>query len=127
MKLRNIIILTVIIIWSGCGIFKNTNKDNPPQGNVTFKRYMDSLMVADSVKAAMNAAAENSTPKEEKIYRGSRTKFVHIIDTKLDVKPDWTKEYLYGKAIITFKPYFYNTDSLTLDAKYFRSEERRVG
>jgi aminopeptidase N len=119
MKLRNIIILSIAIILSGCFIFKKTNKDDVAHSDKQFKRYMDSLMAADSVKAAMNAAKEASTQKEAKIYRGSRTKIVHIIDTKLDLKPDWTKEQLYGKATITFKPYFYNTDSLVLDAKYF--------
>ena len=46
--------------------------------------------------------------------------FPHINDlvhTKLDVRFDYSKSYLYGKAWITLKPHFYPTDSLTLDAK----------
>lgn len=119
MKLRNLIILSIAIIWSGCFIFKKSNKDDVSYSDKQFKRYLDSLMAADSIKNAMNASMEKSNQKEAKVYRGSRTKVVHIIDTKLDVTPDWKKEYLYGKATITFKPYFYNTDSLVLDAKYF--------
>src|SRR5690606_18717132 len=37
--------------------------------------------------------------------------------TKLDVRFDYAKCYLYGKAWLTLKPHFYPTDSLQLDAK----------
>ena len=46
--------------------------------------------------------------------------FPHIndlVNTKLDVRFDYSKSYLYGKAWITLKPHFYPTDSLSLDAK----------
>ena len=39
------------------------------------------------------------------------------VHTKLEVKFDYDKSYLYGKAWITLKPHFYATDSLYLDAK----------
>ncbi|HWY98747.1 MAG TPA: M1 family metallopeptidase, partial [Bacteroidia bacterium] len=40
-----------------------------------------------------------------------------LIHTKLEVSFDWKKKYLYGKATITLKPYYYSTDTLVLDAK----------
>ncbi|MBS0032296.1 M1 family aminopeptidase [Chitinophaga sp. 22321] len=52
-----------------------------------------------------------------KIYRASATKVNDLVHTKLDVRFDYAKRYLYGKAWITLKPHFYATDSLTLDAK----------
>ncbi|HVI46280.1 MAG TPA: M1 family metallopeptidase [Chitinophaga sp.] len=52
-----------------------------------------------------------------KIYRASATKVNDLVHTKLDVRFDYAKRYLYGKAWITLKPHFYSTDSLTLDAK----------
>ncbi|WP_160713828.1 M1 family metallopeptidase [Chitinophaga solisilvae] len=52
-----------------------------------------------------------------KIYRASATKVNDLVHTKLDVRFDYAKRYLYGKAWITLKPHFYNTDSLVLDAK----------
>jgi aminopeptidase N len=55
----------------------------------------------------------------KKMYRASGTRINNLIHTKLDVKPDFSKSYLYGKAWITATPHFYPTDSLTLDAKYF--------
>ncbi|MFY0253574.1 M1 family aminopeptidase [Chitinophaga sp. 30R24] len=52
-----------------------------------------------------------------KIYRASATKVNDLVHTKLDVRFDYAKKYLYGKAWITLKPHFYPADSLTLDAK----------
>lgn len=51
------------------------------------------------------------------IYRETATRINKLVHTKLDVRPDYSKSYLYGKAWLTLQPYFYPTDSLTLDAK----------
>src|ERR1051325_11753509 len=53
----------------------------------------------------------------KKEYRATATKINDLVHTKLEVKPDFSKSYLYGKAWITLHPHFYPTDSLTLDAK----------
>src|SRR5688500_18948383 len=50
-------------------------------------------------------------------YRETPAKINNLVHTKLEVKPDFSKSYLYGKAWLTLKPHFYPTDSLTLDAK----------
>nr|MBC7614305.1 M1 family metallopeptidase [Pseudopedobacter sp.] len=52
-----------------------------------------------------------------KIYRATPAKINSLIHTKLDVKFDYKKAYLYGKEWVTLKPFAYPTDSLTLDAK----------
>jgi aminopeptidase N len=51
------------------------------------------------------------------IYRGSAPKINDLVHTKLDVRFDYAKCYMYGKAWVTLKPHFYPTDSLSLDAK----------
>jgi aminopeptidase N len=53
----------------------------------------------------------------KKIYRETAEKINNLVHTKLEVKPDFSKSYLYGKAWLTLKPHFYPTDSLRLDAK----------
>lgn len=53
----------------------------------------------------------------KKSYRATATKLHDLIDTRLDVKFDYDKSYMYGKAWVTLKPHFYPTDSLSLDAK----------
>lgn len=50
-------------------------------------------------------------------YRESPEKINALLHTKLDLKFDYSKSYVIGKAWLTLKPYFYPTDSLTLDAK----------
>ena len=50
-------------------------------------------------------------------YRASATKVNDLVNTRLEVKFDYTKSWMYGKAWITLTPHFYATDSLSLDAK----------
>jgi aminopeptidase N len=51
------------------------------------------------------------------IYRASFPHINDLVHTKLAVRFDYAKSYMYGKAWITLKPHFYPTDSLSLDAK----------
>jgi aminopeptidase N len=62
-------------------------------------------------------AQEKTQDSTQQIYRATPDKINDLVHTKLDVKFDYKKCYLYGKAWITLKPHFYPTNSLTLDAK----------
>ncbi|GAA4377305.1 M1 family metallopeptidase [Hymenobacter koreensis] len=42
-----------------------------------------------------------------------------LVDTKLDVKFDWAKQWLLGTATLTVRPHFYPQTQLVLDAKGF--------
>src|SRR5688500_7281213 len=53
----------------------------------------------------------------KKVYRESAPRINDLVHTKLDVKFDYSKSQMNGKAWITLAPHFYPTDSLTLDAK----------
>ncbi len=66
------------------------------------------------VSAQQNSLADTSW---KKVYRKTAEKLNDVVHTKLDVKFDYQKSYLYGKAWITLQPHFYATGSLTLDAK----------
>lgn len=57
------------------------------------------------------------TRNERPIYNESNTKKFDLIHTKLDVKFNWEKAHLYGKAELTIKPYFYPQKKLVLDAR----------
>ncbi len=52
-------------------------------------------------------------------YNESFTRTNDLIHTKLDVRFDFEKQHLLGKATLDFKPYFYPTNVLVLDAKGF--------
>jgi aminopeptidase N len=49
----------------------------------------------------------------------SATMLHDVQDTKLDVRFDWTKQWLLGTATITVRPHFYPQAQLVLDAKGF--------
>src|SRR3974377_581263 len=67
------------------------------------------ILAQDSLKPADEAW------KQE--YRSFATKINDLVHTRLDVRFDYDKSYLYGKAWITLKPHYYPTDTPTLDAK----------
>src|SRR5687768_8508673 len=62
-------------------------------------------------------AQERPDTSWKKIYRETPARINNLVHTKLDIKPDFSKSWLYGQAWITLKPHFYPTDSLKLDAK----------
>jgi aminopeptidase N len=62
----------------------------------------------------------NVTPQEKpktKNYRASNTRSSDILHTKLEVRFDWQNAWLFGKATIDIKPYFYPTKTLYLNAR----------
>ncbi len=109
MKIRSFALLSAIILCHGCGIFTKS-KQQPEETAVSKKPTAKEFTITED-------------EGDKNTYRGSRTRQVDILHTKLDVRPDWNKEVLYGKAWITFRPYWYSTDSLTLDAKGFDIKE----
>jgi aminopeptidase N len=56
-------------------------------------------------------------PANNPSYRAAAKKIKDLIHTKLAVRFDYNKRYLYGKAEITLQPHFYPVDTLQLDAK----------
>ena len=75
------------------------------------------LLSLAATAPAMAQAPTPPAPKAESPYRASVTKVNDLVHTKLDVRFDYAKRYLYGKTWITLKPHGYPTDSLRLDAK----------
>ena len=81
--------------------------------------YAAILIGSISAVAASNAKAQTAPAEDPalKIYRETTPKYNDLVHTKLDVRFDYKKRYMYGKEWITLKPHFYPTDSLSLDAK----------
>ncbi len=68
----------------------------------------------DPVEVVANRADFERSP-----YNPSYTRRNDLLHTALDVRFDWEKQHLLGKATLTLQPLFYPTDSLRLDAKGF--------
>jgi aminopeptidase N len=85
------------------------------------KTTLPGLVAGMVIAAASLSTAMAQAPKAEsaafKIYRATTPRINDLIHTKLDVRFDYKKRYLYGKEWVTLKPHFYPTDTLRLDAK----------
>ncbi|PIF33622.1 aminopeptidase N [Flavobacterium sp. 9] len=75
--------------------------------------------------ACQNIEAQNADQNKDEAstYRVTALKVHDLMHTKLDVSFDYGKRYLNGKAWLTLKPHFYETDALTLDAKGMEFKE----
>ncbi len=101
-----IVVLIAIGIFSSCNLFKKSTQTD------------DDLVVMNL--DTIQAFSSNIEPAQ---YHASETRINDILHTKLDVSFDWTKQYLFGKATITAKPYFYPTSTLALDARGMEIKE----
>src|SRR5438034_684981 len=77
------------------------------------KRFLICSLLVLTIAASAQLPEENPAAQ----YRATSPRINDLVHTKLDVKFDYDKSYLYGKAWVTLKPHFYATDSLSLDAK----------
>ncbi len=68
---------------------------------------------------SVDSTGQYDSDLSEKVYRPERTKVFQLVHTRLEVKFNWEKRRLMGKATIDLKPYFYPQDKLKLDAKNF--------
>lgn len=80
-----------------------------------FKYTFLSFIVLVSIQTVAQNAGQNKG--ELTAYRVTALKVNDLVNTKLEVSFDYGKRYLYGKEWLTLKPHFYETDTLTLDAK----------
>lgn len=90
------------------------------------------VVKADDIKVEVDSTEEEMANNGEKmetmpdtlpVYRATAELANDIIHTKLDVRFDYKKQHVLGKAWITAKPYFYPQNSITLDAKNFEFQK----
>lgn len=112
-------LLILALVFTNCNPSKTAKSKNEKlEGKVSEKKdtvYVEKLVEKPEKKEFVPIWA----PKKYQ-FNPSYTKYQDLIHTKLQVSFDWEKQWLYGKANLILKPYFYPTDSLTLDAKGFQ-------
>lgn len=72
------------------------------------------FFISPALYTKISAQSEKQTAKN---YQATPERVNDLVHTKLDVKFDYAKKYLYGREWVTVKPHFYPTDSLRLDAR----------
>ncbi|MGZ4057525.1 MAG: M1 family aminopeptidase [Bacteroidia bacterium] len=100
------IVIAAALLFNSCNLLKKSNNGN---GNLPVVN-LDTVVTKSKAPDPLN-------------YQASFTRINDIIHTKLDVSFDWAKQYMYGKATITIKPYFYPTSTLALDARGMQINE----
>jgi aminopeptidase N len=84
-------------------------------------KSISTFFIAGACATAMSTVAFAQAPPApigtSTVYRETTPKINDLVHTKLDVRFDYKKRYMYGKEWVTLKPHFYPTDSLRLDAK----------
>lgn len=104
MKRYLLILVTISIVIASCKTVKESRTEEPVE-----------------IKALPELTIQSGGEERVEIsrYQASNKRINDLIHTKLEVKFDWQKQHLLGKAELTFKPYFYSVNSLELDAKGF--------
>ncbi|MGB1206814.1 MAG: M1 family metallopeptidase [Chitinophagales bacterium] len=88
----------------------------------TSKKSVNDEMSAafeEQMKAQFEKALQENQVDVINDYHESRTQRNDLVHTKLEVRFDWEKTYLYGKANLTFAPYYYPINTINIDAKGF--------
>ncbi len=90
------------------------------------KRILFVLLLSGAISASMAQATQDEPTTDtawKSIYRGTYPRINDLVHTKLSVKFDYPKQWMYGEEWVTLQPHFYPTDSLTLDAKGMQINE----
>ena len=107
--------LYAIIFLMSCGNI-NSVKESIQYSDELAEDIKFHPMDADATEYFDELAEENE-PKVREIYNPANTILTDLVHTKLEVSFNWNESQLNGKATITAKPHFYESDKLILDAK----------
>ncbi len=116
-----------LLFFGACSTSKSTLQDKPattamattPAMQPPVPKAAPEEVDTTPIGLADDVAGMKDMPDTLPVYRATAKLDNDIIHTKLDVRFDWTKQQLNGKAWITAKPYFYPTNSIVFDAKTF--------
>lgn len=101
----------LFLIFSACKGNKNLSKENNRvQDTTSINSGNDKVLSAELMKLKESRIAQ---------YKPSRTRDFDLIHTDLNLSFDYEKEWVFGEAMLTLKPYFYIQNQLVLDAKDF--------
>lgn len=114
MKVLNIPLFIGFLILMGCGSSQPALVNNEPEVTIE-ERILDTMFVTAPKPNKLKTVEEYKLPP----YAPSYTLANNLMHTKLELRFDWTKEHVLGKATLQLKPWFYAVDQVQLDAKGF--------
>jgi aminopeptidase N len=84
---------------------------------IVFTVGLSAIIITIGILTTARAQQVSFVNPDINIYRETPTKINDLVHTKLDVRFDFKKRYMFGREWVTLKPHFYPTDTLRLDAK----------
>ena len=119
--MNRIYVVIGVVILASCGVsHSNKEKENSME-------YSDAYVVDDTEQPLDEMDSEEEGPSAIPVYQATETVYTDLIHTKLEVRFDWNKAWMYGKETLTAKPHFYASDSLFLDAKGMEIQKISLG
>lgn len=103
-----------LLIW-GCNTPKVVATIEEP---MIEERQLDTLVVSAPAVSPDEPEMQSKT-YELATYNPSQKRTFDLLHTRLDLRFDWEKEQVIGKAQLELQPLFYASNTLTLDAKGF--------
>lgn len=120
---RLLYLLLPVLLITACGAPKQAALDRQsPEPAMEFQD-LDTLFVTPDLNQddawATGEPEQTEIPEEIPYYNASAKQVNDLLHTQLDVRFNWEKEQVIGKATLRLKPYFYPTSTATIDAKGF--------
>lgn len=114
-----ITVLGMLLLSVACNTPKKAITVDTPSEEIE-QRLLDTMVVsAPRIDEPEEAEETQEVSYELPRYNPSYRRVNDLLHTKLDLRFDWEKEEVIGKASLTLSPLFYPTDSVVLDAKDF--------
>ncbi|MEM9823215.1 MAG: hypothetical protein AAF985_19195 [Bacteroidota bacterium] len=115
MKALSSLLCLSLLLLLGCkGTQKTVSDASIPEVTIE-ERNLDTMVVTAPKPTQLKSVEDFQLPP----YAPSYTLDNDLLHTILDLRFDWEKEHVLGKATLTLKPWFYPVDQVTLDAKGF--------
>lgn len=114
-----ITVLGMLLLSVACNTPKKAITVETPSEDIE-QRLLDTMVVsAPRIDEPEEVEETQEVSYELPRYNPSYRRVNDLLHTKLDLRFDWEKEEVIGKAFLTLAPLFYPTDSVVLDAKDF--------
>ncbi|MCB0614289.1 MAG: alanyl aminopeptidase [Phaeodactylibacter sp.] len=107
--------LAIAALFAACSTQQKVTVVPVPEYEFT---QLDTMVVT----APRNLPDEGSMEEksyELPVYHASQKRESDLLHTRLELQFDWEKEQVLGKAALRLKPFFYPTETVTLDARDF--------
>ncbi len=119
--------LAMLLIMVGCNTQRKTGTADVTKPTIPTieERNLDTLTITAPLWGDDDDYDLTDTEEDYTLprYNPSATRQHDLLHTRLDLRFDWEKEQVLGKATLRLKPYFYPSNAVTLDAKGFEFQK----